>query len=188
MKFVENLSLWCYKVIDTRVMLAGVLIFVLFMIFVLPRVSAGSEAAGLEESPDTSFLYTSRDLYRMAENYGEEGRAYYIRTRFTFDVIWPLVYLLFLAGTLTAVLRSFPSPLGQKANVLPFFGVFFDFLENSGAALVMYRYPQSTPVIAEITPVFTFLKWFFLGASFLVLVLALLPLVIRRFEKPYTRV
>ena len=69
------------------------MIFVLFTALVLPgrstRAQVETRAAG---SPDMSFFYTSDELYQMAEAYGQAGREAYIRARFTFDLIWPLVY------------------------------------------------------------------------------------------------
>lgn len=78
------------------VVLLSLIIFMSFIIFILPQESAKSEAFGLMESIDTSFIYTADDLYRIAESYGEEGRAFYIRQRFTFDLIWPIAYTQFI--------------------------------------------------------------------------------------------
>ena len=43
-------------------------------------------------TPDLSLYYSPNELYRMADAYGVSGRAEYIRVRFTFDLIWPLIY------------------------------------------------------------------------------------------------
>jgi len=40
----------------------------------------------------------------------------------------------------------------------------------SAASLIMYRYPERTPVLAELTPIFTLLKWCLIYASFAALV------------------
>jgi len=79
------------------VALAGLVIFLLFGALVLPGQAAAAEkASGGAGSPDTSFLYTPDDLLRQAEAYGAQGRAAYVRARWTFDLAFPLVYGFFL--------------------------------------------------------------------------------------------
>ncbi|TCK89137.1 alpha/beta hydrolase family protein [Natranaerovirga hydrolytica] len=162
-----------YKYINWKIALLAFLIFVAFMIFVLPSVSENTkQMTGILESPDTLFYYTAEELYTMAEMYEEDGRAYYIKTRLTFDIIWPAVYLFFLVSAIAIVYRHFNSSSNWRYTiVLPFIGVIFDCLENIGASIVMYRFPQRTPVLAELTPVFTMLKWIFIYASFAAIIL-----------------
>jgi len=64
-----------------------------------------AELTGTDVSPDTSVFYSAGELYGMAESYGEEGRAYYIYSRFTFDLIWPAAYLFlhFSSGFLSSL-------------------------------------------------------------------------------------
>jgi hypothetical protein len=135
---------------------------------VLPQQATKAEQeTGSGDAPDTSFFYTPGDLYRMAESYGEEGRQAYVRTRFTFDLIWPLVYTLFLVTAISWVYRAFDSNSPwQRANLVPLLGALFDYLENLATSLVMLRYPAQTPVVDLLAPLFTALKWGLLGASF----------------------
>jgi hypothetical protein len=53
-------------------------------------------------------------------------------------------------------------------------GVVFDYLENVSAVLVMRHYPDPTPFVDVIAPVFTALKWFFVNGSFVILLAGLL--------------
>lgn len=152
--------------------LAGLVIFILFTALVLPAQSSQAEAtSGGAGSPDTSLFYTQQELYRLAEAYGPQGRAAYVRARFTFDLIWPLVYAFFLTTAISWVYgRAFaPDSWLQRANLVPLLGLLFDYLENLSTSLVMLRYPDPTPVIAWLAPLFTLLKWAFVGGSFVVL-------------------
>ena len=156
-----------------RIAFAALAVFVAFTGTVLPAQAARARAIfGSAGSPDTSFLYTAADLYRMAEAYGDAGRAAYIHARFTFDVIWPLVYTLFLVTAISWLFRkALPAESRwQRLNLLPFLGMGFDFLENVGASLVMARYPAQTPVVDSLTPVFTLVKWVGVNGSFAVVV------------------
>ena len=168
----RQISDWLRRVSTGWVALSALLIFLLFSALVLPQQATKAEQeTGGSESPDTSFFYSSSDLYRMAESYGEQGREAYIRARFTFDLVWPLVYTLFLATSISWVFgRAFGSDSRwQRANLAPLLGALFDYLENLAASLVMLRYPEQTVVVDALAPVFTASKWLLLGASFLLL-------------------
>ncbi|NBD35726.1 MAG: hypothetical protein GVY30_06970, partial [Chloroflexi bacterium] len=94
----KRISVWLRNISTGWIALAALAIFLLFTALVLPRQAAQSEAeTGEAGSPDTSLFYAPDELYRLAEAYGPSGRAAYIRARFTFDVIWPLVYTAFLS-------------------------------------------------------------------------------------------
>jgi hypothetical protein len=120
----------------------------------------------------------------MAEMYGEAGREAYVRARFTFDVIWPLIYTLFLSTAISWLYGRFISPgsAWRYLNLAPVVGMLFDFLENISTSLVMYRYPQPTPLIAGAAPVFTFLKWLFIITSFVLLVAGIVNALWKRFQ------
>jgi len=182
MKLLVKLSSWCYRVTTLPVVVAAVLIFVFFMAVILPQMSGQLAAiTGVDVTPDTSFIYTARDLYAMAEAYGPDGREYYIYSRFTFDLVWPAAYLFFLAATITYLFRTLPEKSPWRLiNLLPFAGALLDLFENSAASLVMFRYPAETALIAHLAPLFTFLKWLFIGFSFVALAAGLVLKLVRK--------
>jgi len=162
------------------VALLALLMFLVFTATVLPEQSRQAEQASAgAETPDLSLWYTPAELYNMAESYGAEGRQAYIRARFTFDVAWPLVYGFFLVTAISWLFgKGFPkdSPW-QLANLVPLAAMLFDFLENISTSIVMARYPLETPVIAALAPVFTLLKWLFVGGSMLLVVVGVVAAV-----------
>ncbi len=175
---LKNLSIKLYYLSSGPVTLLALLIFAFIVAFVLPqqagRAESVSQGAG---SPDMSFFYSSTDLYNMAETYGAEGRAAYVRARFTFDLIFPLTYLFFLATSISwAMLRAISNANScwRMLNLFPVFGALFDYLENISASVVMLNYPQHTPILDWLTPVFTLVKWFFVNGSFVILVPAVI--------------
>ncbi|MFN2363429.1 MAG: hypothetical protein ABR596_03950 [Halarsenatibacteraceae bacterium] len=172
MEITEKYLSFAYKTVTGKIFLAALITFIIFLAVILPWESERSgERLGFEKSPDSSFIYSQAELYEMAEAYGEEGRSYYISSRFSFDIIWPLVYFFFLWSGMALILKNFSSRLVRSLLLLPFLGTLFDFLENLGASLVMYRYPAETFLIDQLTPGFTFLKWIFIYLSFIVLLL-----------------
>lgn len=147
-------------------------IFLSFVLFILPGESERSnEYFGGSQVPDTSFIYTGDDLHNMAREFGPGGRDYYIRSRLTFDVVWPVAYGFFL----WAAIGNLGKPLKDSAFkfivLLPFSGVILDYLENAGASVVMFFYPDRIFLLNEIVPVFTFLKWIVIGISFFVIII-----------------
>jgi hypothetical protein len=171
-----------YKLSTGWAALAGLVIFLLFTALVLPgqsqKAELVSQGAG---SPDTSFIYSADDLYRMAKAYGEQGRQEYVRARFTFDLVFPLVYTFFLLTSVSWVLaRAFPSASRWRLlNLLPLAGMLFDYLENIAASLVMLRYPAPAGIIGALASFFTPLKWILIAISFAVLVISLALVLIR---------
>lgn len=182
---LRRISNFFYGVSSGWVTLAGLAVFVLFMIFVLPQQAQKAQAYSGGTSPDTSYLYSASDLYSMAERYGPDGRAAYIYARFTFDLIFPLAYLFFLTTSLSWLLaRGIPEHSRWRLlNLFPFAGAVFDYLENISTSLVMARYPATTPGVDLLAPVFTLVKWFFVNGSFVILVLGAALVLWRRIKK-----
>jgi len=161
----------------TWVAVSASLLFIIFVARVLPAQSQRSERyTEGAMSPDSSLLYAPRELYQAAEAYGPDGRTAYVTARFTFDLVWPLAYAFFLStGISWLLVRTLPEhSLWQTANLTPLFAASFDAMENVATSLVMVRYPARTPGIAAAAPVFTFLKWLLIGASFAFLLIGVL--------------
>jgi hypothetical protein len=178
----KRISDWLRRASTRWVALAALVVFLLFSALVLPRQAATTgQNTGDAGSPDMSFYYAADDLYRMAELYGPEGREAYVRARFSFDLIWPLVYTLFLVTAISWVFsKAFtPDSLFQRANLAPVLGAVFDYLENISTSLVMLRYPNQTPVVSMLAPIFTMAKWVFLGSGFVLLFIGVVASVWR---------
>jgi hypothetical protein len=178
----KRISDWLRRVSNGWVAFCALAIFLLFSALVLPRQAtrAGGETRDAG-SPDMSFCYSTDDLYRMAEVYGEQGREAYVRARFTFDLIWPLVYTLFLVTAISWVFsKAFaPDSPWQRVNLAPVMGALFDYLENASTSLVMLRYPDQTAVVDVLAPVFTLLKWVLVGGSFALLFIGVVAAIWR---------
>ncbi|PYZ98213.1 hypothetical protein CR205_06355 [Alteribacter lacisalsi] len=169
--------------VNGALVIASTLLFFTFMFTVLPAVSELThEETGSSESPDSSYVYSSEDLYRMAEAYGESGRTFYIESRFTFDIAWPAVYLFFLATLLSFLWRG-PLKKWEAVNLIPAGAFICDMMENTGASIVMARYPEPSAAAALITPLFTFMKWNLIYISFALIAAGILLRLYFRFKK-----
>jgi len=158
----KRLSDFLYKITNGWVAFLALVVFLLFAGLVLPSQAASAETySGNAGSPDLSFYYSAQNLYHMAEAYGEQGRGAYVRARFTFDLIWPLVYTFFLSTAISWVYaRALTADsLWRGANLVPVLAMLLDYLENLSVSLVMLRYPHPTIVADSLAPLFTMLKW-----------------------------
>jgi hypothetical protein len=164
----KRLSDFLYKITNGWVAFLALVVFLLFAGLVLPGQATSAETySGNAGSPDLSFYYSAQDLYHMAEVYGEQGRGAYLRARFTFDLIWPLVYTFFLCTAISWVYpRAFTADsFWRGANLVPVLAMLLDYLENLSTSLVMLRYPHPTIVVDSLAPLFTMLKWVLVIAS-----------------------
>jgi hypothetical protein len=186
----KQISDWLYQASNGWVTLSTLIVFLLFTTLVLPGQSTQGEGETADAgSPDLSLLYSPDDLYRMAEAYGEQGRNAYVRARFTFDLVWPLVYGAFLTTAISWLYaRGFvPDSRWHLANLAPPLGVALDYLENCATSIVMLRYPHPTPVLDTLAPAFTFLKWILVGGSFVLLLIGAVAALCRWYTRKGNR-
>jgi len=173
---MKKLSDYINKISSGWVTLICLATFLLFSVLVLPAQSEEANVySGEVGSPDTSLYYSADELYQFAEAYGAQGRSDYVRARVTFDVVFPIMYLAFLTTTISwATQKSgMNGRFWQHLNLVPVFGLFFDYLENGATSIVMMRYPETTPLLPTLAGIFTCIKWIFVGGSFAMLVLVL---------------
>jgi len=112
-------------------------------------------------------------------------RQAYLRARWTFDLVWPLVYTAFLSLAISWVYRrAFAAESRwQLVNLVPVAGMLLDYLENSATSLVMARYPALTSGIAHLAPLFTLTKWVCVNGSFVLLLIGVIAAPWRRRAK-----
>jgi len=154
--------------------LASWFVFVFFMVVILPAVSMATVEQGLTESIDTNFSFDPAAIYRIVEAYGPSGRAYYIWQRWTFDLIWPLVYGLPLFSTLN---RFIPKLFRFRTVIvfLPLFATILDYLENVTFTVLVSLFPTEIPLLAVVGVTISAFKWFALGTS--MMIVSILPII-----------
>lgn len=183
-----KLSRFLYGYSRGWVALAALVLFLVFSALTLPGQSAMAEDYSQGTgSPDTSLFYNGRELYHMADMYGEEGRAAYLKARWTFDLAFPLVYTFFLVTAISWLLnKALPQDSRWRLlNLVPVAAMILDFLENTATSLVMARFPVPCPPGELLAPIFTPLKWLFVGGSFVLLLVGLSLFLIVRGRKKH---
>jgi hypothetical protein len=158
-------------------------IFAIFTATILPSEAIRGVEAGLTQSIDTSILYSVEDLYLIISGYTREVRLAYIYQRFTFDLIWPLVYGAFIVVTTTYLLKKIKIKRINSLIYFPLAAVAFDFLENISVSILMFIYPLRINVIALMASLFTTLKWITLSYSFIQIIILTVILLIIKIKK-----
>lgn len=161
-------SKWLHSITVKQVIIYTV-IFTLFIVLVLPFVNDLTyRLIGVKESIDTGFITDLSKIYKIRDEYGPEGRKYYIILRFTFDIVWPIVYFLFIAsitGYLTKHLKN--SSEHRYINYLPILAVSLDFLENILASIFMIIHPYTFDLLVFLIIVVSLNKWVWILFSFI---------------------
>jgi hypothetical protein len=176
---MRKLSDWLNRVSGIWVVLFFSLLLILFAVFILPTHAViGTAEEGAPKIPDLFLWYTPGYLYDIADAYGETGRMEFLKMHAGFDVIWPLVYVGFLAVSLSwttgLILKtegriSRFSGILPRLNLIPILAGISDFLENIFTSVVILRFPERSPVIDALSPVMTLLKWILVFSSVLIL-------------------
>lgn len=169
------------KLVTKKSTIISMVVFALFMAFVLPYVSGLSEELtnGIQ-GVDTLFLFSKADVYQMVESFGVTGRMNYIILRWTFDLIWPIVYFMFI-HTLTIQVVQLDKVDKLKWMIwIPFLGMMFDYIENTLASIVVGIYPVKIDVFVWLLQVATPIKWILIMTAFTVLLVGLVVVFIRR--------
>lgn len=131
---------------------------------------------------DLQFNYSPVWVYTVLGDYGEKGRAAYGYLSGLFDFIFPLIYTLFLATALSAILsRLLPEGSGwQKLSLFGLLPGIMDWLENVGILSLIINYPRQLPWLVNITNIFTMAKYGFVLLNLLFIIAGGIILLLRR--------
>lgn len=164
----KSKKLWLYFAIT----MAVYLLMVFITIPTLNRLANGLDII------DVVPFYDGEYVVRLLEYLETEGRNYYLYRQLPIDMLYPLLY----AFTYGKILRHFTQKLNlQKLSLMAFLPVVaavFDYLENIGIGISLYRFPSLSDTILSALPFFSLLKNFFVvlyllaffGLGFMVLV------------------
>jgi hypothetical protein len=137
-----------------------------FMGWVLPNQAALSASHSDLAPPDLRFVYSAEELRAVLESMGEAGRAAYIRSRYVFDIVWPLAYTYFYLAVLAwAVPRAWSSESWLQ-RAWPWLGMgpfWLDMVENTLTGIAAATFPNIAGAVAVAASFFTAAKWSSVG-------------------------
>lgn len=163
------LTVICHRATKNNVRILAV-IWAILAFGVMPM--AESEIKRISEGAvhilDLSVGYSPAEAYTNFTNLGSAGRQMYLFVEVTADVVYPLATAILFA-LLLARLQSLTGAMPyKKLPFLPFFTLFFDYLENMGLVTALLSFPQNLPLVIEISSVMTLLKWAFAAVNLLI--------------------
>ncbi len=154
-------------------------LFLLFLIIVFNAVIMPNLAGDTKAVPiDLQFAYTPERAYELINSYSTETRHRYIIGEMTMDVIYPIIYTLFLSLTLLLVY-----PKKEKIALIPYIIFIADMIENIGIIIMLYNYPSELHGVALATSVFSTIKWSVVLVAFVLLVVGLILAAIKKLNK-----
>jgi len=124
---------------------------------------------------DMELLYTPDQAYAIFTGMGEAGRAFDLTRIVPLDFVFPFMYTLFYAVTITWLLRKWLSAGSRwhRLNVIPLVGGLADYMENLGIITMLVAWPSRLPDIARFTMVAGLVKFTFIILSMVVIIGAL---------------
>jgi hypothetical protein len=134
---------------------------------------------------DLMFFYTPTEAFAMIEKYSPAGRAFYTKLELTMDILYPVIYTLFLGLAISWLFqRAFkPESKMQKWNVTPVGAWLFDLLENIGIICLLAVFPSQPVLVAWLTMLVGLIKWAFTILSIGLVLVGLAKAAINRFQK-----
>ena len=157
---------------------------VVFNLGLFPWRSARMKALSKQDVGiiDTMFAYAPEQAYQKILAYGDQGRPFYAVTEVTIDLVYPILYNLFLVLMMTLVFRRafLGDSVLQKLRFLPFVVWASDYAENTCIVILLLSYPQRLDAIAWISSFFTTVKWSLGVASLTLIVMGLAVWLIKR--------
>jgi hypothetical protein len=169
----------------------GWLILILFLLdaffggFLLPLIQGMLQDGKGGVLPLDLMLFASPEkIFAMIARYGEFNLAFYRNVELTVDIIYPIVYLFFF-GLLISWLfqRGFASSSSmRKYNIMPLGAWFFDLLENIVIVSLLSVFPSQPAALAWILVLLGTVKWFFAGASILLILVGLVMAIKNKFR------
>jgi hypothetical protein len=133
---------------------------------------------------DSNISYGAREAHALFGKLKDEGRQFYACSEITADLIFPIIYSLFLSLLIIYIFQkcSLNKAL-QFVAMLPLLALLFDYIENILFAFMLFDYPQERTAFAEVASVSTKLKWTFLAVSAGAILFGLTCLVIKSVRK-----
>jgi hypothetical protein len=174
-----------HKSAKIHVLVILLLGYIVFAAFVLRWAESQiKDFSGGTGPLDLVFNYSSDQVYQMLKSYNGEGREFYAIIELTADMVYPIIYSLFLSLLIIFLCKKLyiQDRIIKVAFVVPVIALAADCCENICITVMLLNYPYKLNTVAEAANIFTMIKWVFLMAS-IMLVLTALLLLIARFIK-----
>ena len=134
------------------------------------------------KTPDSDFFYNTDRLLEIKSLHNEAGIKAYVFTRFTYDLLWPVIYTFFMVSTIAFMTRDMKaSKILSFIKILPYLGFVFDILENMSCSL--YFLSIAMELTGLIAPIFSAIKWISIALTMFLQVILFIYMIYRKFKR-----
>ncbi len=182
---MQTLSNFLNKASNWKTLLLSFGIYMLFNGYFLKNAEEKiNELSGNKQGViDLTFGFNPQKTLAMIDAYSAEARKYYAQTEMTTDVIYPIIYALFFGIILTLLFKYKPYSPHKLINIMPFFSLIFDYLENISIVTMINQYPNHYTWVATACELFKMLKWISFGIVILLIIYGLVRLAFAKIKK-----
>lgn len=179
---MSSFTYFLNRIANGKTLVGLILLYAIFPAVLFKNAEEKLNAlAGREIGPiDLTFGFNPQRTLQMVADYGDAGRGYYRQLEMTIDLAYPLVYAFLFSVLITLIYRRLNSAPVRHLNMVPFFAMAFDFLENFVIIQLLTHYPEQSVLMATLCEIFKLLKWLMLGLIIFLVVAGLLKLLFRR--------
>jgi hypothetical protein len=181
---MKNLSNTLYRVANWKILLGLLLIYVFFAGYLLKNAGEKiNELAGKTiDVIDLTVGFNPEKTLQMVADYGDNAREYYAQTELTTDIAYPIVYAFLFSIILSLLYRNKTYAPFPTLNIIPFFALIFDYLENFSIVYLLKNFPSQSHSVATFCEVAKLLKWLVLMAIIVLTLYGLIRLLLSRFS------
>jgi hypothetical protein len=171
------------RIIIPLFLFAGI-VYTIMMTITIPKVMSFSD--GMKILDMMPFGYNAAYVDSLLITLGEKGRYAYLVNQIPLDMIYPLLFGISLCLILAYLLKRLGKSEGSLFYIcfLPLISALFDYCENIGVITILNSYPDNSNLLAQTTNVFSVLKSTSTTINFVILIVLLIALWIRKlYEK-----
>jgi len=177
-RILDEISNRIIRITSARMVLASFTGFVISFILINNRPFGTEQLLDITGGVgllDMELLYTREQAYSHLAAMGDAGRAFDLTHIIPLDFVFPFMYTLFSAVTITWLLHTWlPAGSGwHRLNVVPLIGGFADYMENLGIITMLVAWPSRLPDIACFTMVAGLVKSTFIILALFIIIGAL---------------
>lgn len=159
-----------------RVLLAlfGVIVLINAIVFPTASRRMGSGGTAAFRPLDLRLSYSEEDAYGVISSLTTDTRRLYAIVELSIDVVYPVLYAFFFFLLLRWLIAKSEAPPRwlERAALVPFAAMLFDWLENVGIVAMIARFPDRPGAIAPLSSAMTTLKWLWFALTLALLLYA----------------
>ncbi len=149
-------------------------LIIVFNLFVFPLVYKTNQNI---VPLDLHFSYSPEKAYTILSKYSDEGLREYVIGELTVDIVYPMVYVLFLSFFIFKLTKK------NSLSSFPLQIFILDCFENIGIVTLVNYFPQKLPNIVLLSSLFTSLKWILIGMSILLILILVVAKLFKQKKK-----